>query len=190
MTTSTASTPTLHRPRRRGKASWNSLAKPLEEWLRLIQSSSGDLGEDSIRTIDSAMKKSTALRDLLIISLLGKDDCRELDRIRTIFENPYAPNSVRVIRCNLEDAFAHPQDPEIRERCNRGLAILERAVRHVDRQKGASMLAIITYIRWWMGDKSAYAWAQACLKRDSSCTLASIILSALEHGMFPSESKD
>ncbi|MFT8359240.1 hypothetical protein [Bifidobacterium aquikefiri] len=190
MTASMTTSSPLPRTRRRSRTSWKTVATPLKEWLTLIQSSSGTLSEESIRVLDVGMKRSITLRDLLIISLLGDEECRNPEHIRTIFDNPYAPSSVQIIRNNLEEAFAHATDMEIRSRCNRGLAILEHAAGHIDNPKGASLLAIITYVKWWMGDHSAYIWAQACLKCDPSCTLASIILSALEHDMFPAQSKD
>lgn len=185
-----------HRPvhinrstQRIAKAKWNSLVEPLEQWLCAIQSASGSLSDESTKALDRGMKRSITLRDLIIISLLGDDHCRELDWMRRIFDNPYASSSVQMIRSNLENAFAHADDPSIRSRCERGLAVLEQASLSLEESGGAALLAVITYIRWWMGDTSAYAWAQACLQRDSSCTLASIILSALEHDMFPSQSK-
>ncbi|MFT8703930.1 hypothetical protein [Bifidobacterium aquikefiricola] len=190
MTTSIASAFSSSRTRKRDGTAWNKVVRPIEEWLALIESSSGTLSVESTRILDASMKHSKTLRDLLILSMLGNEECRNSERIRTVLENPDAPSSAQIITNNLDEAFAHATDLEMRRRCNRGLAILEYAIEHAGPLQGTALLAIITYLKWWMGDRSAFIWAQACLKRDSHCTMAAIILTALEEDMFPAQCED
>lgn len=45
--------------------------------------------------------------------------------------------------------------------------------------------AVTAYILWWLGDGKAYDTALSALSIDGRCTLASIVVSAMDHGIAP-----
>ena len=142
---------------------------PLDAWLACLDNRRRGLDRESIAYLAVGMRGAVSMRDALIVSLISAQTDRE--RLMQLGVRPHRPaNSSylgRVLGSTFDDAEGRPDAP----RCSRGLGMLVQMVRSVPDAYGVQPMAVIAYVLWWVGD--------------GRCTLALIVLAALEHGIAP-----
>ncbi|WP_291527687.1 DUF4192 domain-containing protein [Bifidobacterium sp. UBA744] len=156
---------------------------PLDAWLACLDNRRRGLDRESIAYLAVGMRGAVSMRDALIVSLISAQTDRE--RLMQLGVRPHRPaNSSylgRVLGSTFDDAEGRPDAP----RCSRGLGMLVQMVRSVPDAYGVQPMAVIAYVLWWVGDIHAGAYAVRALAMDGRCTLALIVLAALEHGIAP-----
>lgn len=140
---------------------------------------------DSMAALAVAMTQSLAVRDALLMSLVASDEARESATMRRFVIHPHDADSTRLM-CRLlgrafEDVQAHPD----RAVCQAGLSMLWAMVDAVPDRFAVQPLAMVAYVLWWSHDDRAGNHAVRALSLDPGCTLAGIVMRALEHGIHP-----
>ncbi|KAB8288525.1 DUF4192 family protein [Bifidobacterium avesanii] len=162
-------------------AAW--FADPLDDWLACLERGGDGLSRESVASLAAGMREKLAFRDALIVSLL----CRGVDRsqLMELAARPHRPESVRCLSRALNDAFRDADAAPDRRRCERGLKMLAQIARAVPPGWRVQPMTLVAYVLWWMGDPRAVVYAVRVLADDERCTLAGIVLSAMEHGIAP-----
>lgn len=143
----------------------------------------GGLSRESVAALAVGMREKLAFRDALIVSLV----CPQADRdhLLELGVRPHRPQSVRYLCGVLDDTFRDPGTKPEGDRATRGFSMLTQILASVPENYQAQPLAVLAYMLWWMGDARAVADAVRALAYDERCTLAAIVLSAVEHGICP-----
>ena len=85
----------------------------------------------------------------------------------------------------LSEAFHNPVRRPESTLCNAGVAMLRDIASDVPNQFRIQPLTAIAYVLWWSGDDRAVNYARKALNIDNQCSLAAIVLGALQHGSQP-----
>lgn len=135
-----------------------------------------------------------SIRDALILTLLtgcGTGEGRAEGQVMTrrmlvdIAAQPHSSEHARVMSDTLNRVFHTPQSPQAQSRCRRGLVLLKAICASVPEECRVQALAMIAYISWWLGEAGARAHALKALELDERCTLAAIVICALEQNIHP-----
>lgn len=156
---------------------------PLDEWLACLEGEREGLERESVAELAAGMHEKLALRDALIVSLLCAGSQRA--KLLELGARPHRPGSVAYLSRAMGDAFRDPKAVPDADRCERGLRVLGQIVRAVPADFRVQPMAIIAYVLWWMGDPRSVAYAALAAAGDGRCTLAGIVLSAVEQGIAP-----
>jgi hypothetical protein len=105
--------------------------------------------------------------------------------VRQLASKPHHRVQTRLMARQLDRAFYHEQSLKSVSRCRNGVSTLSMMCAMVPQEYRVQALAMIAYINWWLGDVSAQTYAEQALALDDECSLASIVLCALEHNIRP-----
>lgn len=156
---------------------------PLDAWLACLGNRRRGLDRESIAYLAVGMRGALSLRDALIVSLIAPQTNR--DQLMQLGVRPHRPANAdylgRVLSSTFDDVASKPDAL----RCSRGLGMLVQMVCSVPDAYRVQPMAVIAYMLWWIGDAHAAAYAVRTLALDERCTLALIVLTALEHGIAP-----
>ena len=156
---------------------------PLDTWLACLNNQRRGLDRESIAYLAVGMRGALSLRDALIVSLIAQQADR--DQLMQLGVRPHRPANAdylgRVLSSTFDDVARKPNAL----RCSRGLGMLVQMVCSVPDAYRVQPMAVIAYMLWWIGDAHAAAYAVRTLALDERCTLALIVLTALEHGIAP-----
>ena len=155
----------------------------MAEWLGILRSAGGALTSRGAAVLTVGMRETLAIRDALIISILCERVRRE--ELLELIAQPHLPDNARKIGDILNHAFRDPRCQPSRERCVAGMRALRGIIAAAPLEYQVQPMAVVAYIRWWIGDGDASQIAMRCLDIDASCTLAAIVLAAIAHGVAP-----
>ncbi|WP_300768458.1 hypothetical protein [uncultured Bifidobacterium sp.] len=158
------------------------LAHPLERWVDAI-SKGIPLSQGDVEILLVGVNEFMSFRDSLIVSVVCMVD--EVDSLLAMAAHPHDSASVSKMSEHLSRAFEDPESRPDEERCVRAISILERMAAMAESSQSAQPHAVIAYVMWWMGRDGARRRAESAHDADSSCSLASIVMSALDRGVFP-----
>jgi hypothetical protein len=171
----------------------------LEDWLKWITSDSCEqpqTPEDAawLAYLAIGISEVLSIRDVLILTLLrgvtitdshGDIMNISVDMLKLLASRPHHSQQVIFMASQLDIAFQQQQGSSAVLRCRNGIAALSLMCTMVPQEYRSQALATIAYINWWLGDAAAVSYAQQALSLDSGCSLASIVLCALEHNIRP-----
>lgn len=158
---------------------------PLDDWLDHLDDRDADLDGDVMARLAVGMNETLSIRDALILSLIVDGDECDRDVMMDIIARPRAPEVAATVRDLMLDSLDGEREPDL-GRCRTGLAMFDGMGLAMPRRLTAQPLASIAYILWWLDDRRAPIYAIRSLEADGSCSLASIVLGASEHGVRPS----
>lgn len=145
----------------------------------------GRLRPASVDALAVGMSEAHAVRDALIVSLVAGPRALDKRVLMDFVTRPRTPHTCGMMGRMLSKAFRSPSakvDPVI---CGRGVAMLLQIVQAVPDRFRIQPLTAVAYVLWWSGDGVAEAYARRALLIGEHCSLASIVLRAMRHGIYP-----
>ena len=142
------------------------------------------LDDDAVTMLAVGMRDSLPVRDSLILSLISSEPCSE-ETLLDMAANPKEHEIRRMMMDVVADAFGNAAHMPDRNRCERGLAMLDDLIASVPSPWQVQPFAAMAYILWWADGKIALRYALASLTLDKGCALATIVLSMLSKGVEP-----
>ena len=172
------------------KADADWIDHPLDDWLMGLDSPDHRLDRESVSRLAVGMKRSLAMRDALIISMVSSMDgdhpaASDKAVLIDLASRPHAPRNVQRMSRLLAQTF---QDEHVHadiHRCAGGVRMLLQMIDVIPQAYAVQPHAVVAYVSWWMGDERAIDDARIALDSDDRCTLAAIVCSALRHGISP-----
>lgn len=158
---------------------------PLDAWLNCLNKGSSELGRSSMVAFVVGMHEELSIRDALIVSLIIDERRCSKRQLMAFAAKPHLPDSKRRMNELLSAAFTDEGLAPDRDRCSVGMSMLLAMAAAVPVPYCVQPLAIVAYTMWWMGDERAEEYALWCLALDDRCSLASIVYSAVGHGIAP-----
>lgn len=169
-------------------AQW--VGSPLIDWLAGL-----DLGADGgeytldclvVARLAVGINEVYAIRDALIMSMIVRPDRCPKSLIMDFVTRPHMPKVVGRMDELLNEAFDEGVDDKAERRCRAGISMLKAMIRAVPERFQVHPLAMVAYGLWWMGDDQAAIYALQALALDEDCSLAAIVLGAIDRGVSPS----
>ncbi|MCI1901569.1 MAG: hypothetical protein LKI93_02390 [Bifidobacteriaceae bacterium] len=173
------------------KADFEFFGPLVEEWvIRTRKLKEGEFTAKSrlhrdefIERLAVALHESMGLRDALILSIVSALPTEELIEVAV---HPTRPSTAHLVSSTLSSVFRDASKVPQQAWCTSCLDLLIEVHSKVPRDYCVQPLAVMAYLLWWSGrpDEASGA-ALRSLSIDGECTLASIVLSAVEYGIVP-----
>lgn len=165
------------------------LATAFDEWLDGLDTMQATPTKHSMEILAKSMRESMALRDAMLLSVVCAGNPEyDADKLRDYAAAPHIPNQQLAEWCEriMKWSFAHAgRETDKVSNAVRMLADITETVEDIDLSLQAQPLAIISYILWWMGDRSAMLPAKQALAIDEECSLAAIVVAAIHGDQWP-----
>ena len=162
------------------------VGEALQMWHRNQREGGSHLPADDQLLIRLAvgMRQNIAIRDALIVSSVSIDPIDQETLLRFAAEPSCPSNAVTMGRL-LTEAFDEPKAvPRIG--CLRASAkMLDRMIELVPVSYRSNIAACLAYLLWWGDDERTDIFARIALRLDPTCTLAGIVIDALDNGTKP-----
>lgn len=168
---------------RTADAAW--VERPFEDWARCLTGLSGELQEGSGNALAVGMAETLSIRDALIVSLVAGGEAMGTTAMIEFASRPHDPKNVNLMCRLLAGAFEDEHALPDMARSRLGIHALEPMLRLRPERFRVQPAAVIAYVSWWAADARSASYALQALAIDGNCTLAAIVLSALEHGIRP-----
>lgn len=141
------------------------------------------LSADFVRNSVIAMNESMAMRDSLLLSIVSNLTWDELIQVGVY---PSRSQTARLVASTLGEVFhSHRTHPDPR-RILLSQKLLNCIQGAVPQALSAQPDAMLAYVDWWAGEyHDALKFARMAIDADPSCTLPTIIIRAVEHGVYP-----
>ncbi|KFJ07500.1 DUF4192 family protein [Bifidobacterium tsurumiense] len=162
---------------------WVSTA--FEQWRSGLTRHVQALDRASIAALAVGMAQSLAVRDALIVSMVASKTARLPNTMKRFVSRPHDSRNARLMCHLLDEAFNSVENKPDDEICKAGMTMMDAIVDTVPERYGVQPLAVVAYALWWMQDEQADSYARHALALDPRCNLASIVVQALEHGIYP-----
>ncbi|KFI93464.1 hypothetical protein BISA_1552 [Bifidobacterium saguini DSM 23967] len=179
---------TFHADRRergpqQADADW--VGEPLDEWLASLDEGIADLNPETMAAFAVGMNETLSIRDALILSIIiDRDVCPKAQLIE-FASKPHSAHAKRRMSQLLTAAFEDESIMPDEDRCRTGVDMLLNIAMISPMPYCIQPLAVAAYTLWWLGDSSAAALALQCLMLDEDCSLAAMVFSAADRGVFP-----
>lgn len=158
----------------------------LQRWHELLNESSSTSASgrrEFLVKLTVCMHESMGMRDSIILSVVSSLEERDLLRVGV---RPNDPATAQVVSSTLSSIFRISSACPDKQRCQRALDALVEIHTLIPRSYGVQPLAVLSYLLWWSGrEEEAQGAALRSLSIDGECTLAAIVLSAVEYGIAP-----
>lgn len=164
-------------------ADW--VAEPLDEWLASLDEGIADLEPETMAAFAVGMNETLSIRDALILSMIVDRDICPKAQLMEFASEPHSAHAKRRMGQLLTSAFEDEDITPNEDRCRTGIDMLLDIATASPVPYCIQPLAVAAYTLWWLGDSSAAALALQCLVLDEDCSLAAMVFSAADRGVFP-----
>ncbi|KFI86348.1 hypothetical protein BREU_1526 [Bifidobacterium reuteri DSM 23975] len=164
-------------------ADW--VSEPLDEWLASLEDGTASLDDDTMAAFAVGMNETLSIRDALILSLIVDQNRCPKSQLMEFAAKPHSEHARRRMGTLLTAAFEDEGLVPDEERCRTGITMLLDIACASPVPYCIQPLAVAAYALWWLGDSSAAALALQCLVLDEDCSLAAMVFSASDRGVFP-----
>ena len=152
-------------------------------WRKRLEGDSEGLDDEAVAMLCIGVNETLSMRDALILSIMS--DISQESLIELV-ANPHAPRSAALVCKTLTDGFENSDNRPDAQRCQNGIDELARMVCVVPEAYSLQPLAALAYVLWWVGqDEQALACALRALTLDDDCTMAAIVVCAVNRGVHP-----
>lgn len=158
--------------------------KPLLHWLEMIDCAQ-PLCQCDIDKLVVACHETYAIRDALIASLVCHPSLVPSDVLLQLACRPMEQKSSSIMCDILSRSFKQRCFQLDSQRAERGMEAVLSWIELYPYAFQVQLWVICAYCSWWMQKPNALEYAQKALEIDSSCTLANIVVTALERKLFP-----
>ena len=165
------------------RADGDWMREPLQVWLCRLDQGMIDLDEVML-PLAVGINEVLAMRDALILSVVGDSTMRDPQMLMDIVRTPHAGHVVMAVHKALSAEFDDRDGPD-RDRCRTAVLMLAAMAKVMREPMKVQPLSIISYILWWTGDSRAEDYALSCLAIDEECSLAAIVLKSVSNGLYP-----
>lgn len=143
------------------------------------------LDRDTVGALAVGVMEVYAIRDAMIMSMIVRPERCSKSLLMDFITRPHMPRVVGRMDELLNEAFEEGVDRKIEHRCLCGIAMLKALCHAVPERFQVHPLAMIAYGLWWMGNDHAAIYALHALALDDECSLAAIVLGAVDRGVCP-----
>ena len=157
---------------------------PFDDWLATLRGE-GAMSRASTLALAVGMDQTLAIRDALVVSIVGGEEGLDKRILMDFATRPHAPEVCARMGRMLTEAFTDEHGGLDEERCIASLEALKAMIAVVPERYQVQPLTIIAYVLWWQGDDEAVPLALQALAIDERCSLAAIVLGAVRRGIFP-----
>lgn len=157
---------------------------PLLHWLEMVDGAE-PLCQCDIDKLVVACHETYAIRDALIASLVCHPSLVPSDVLLQLACRPMEQKSSGIMCDILSRSFKQRCFQLDRRRAARGIEAVSTWIELYPETFQVQLWVICAYCSWWMQEPYALQYAQKALEIDSSCTLANIVVTALERKLFP-----
>ncbi|WP_152209973.1 DUF4192 family protein [Bifidobacterium cebidarum] len=164
-------------------ADW--IRDPLDEWLASLDDGIAVLDAETMAVFAVGMNETLSIRDALILSLIVDERECPKSLLMEFASRPHGEKAKRSMSELLTRAFEDERITPDEERCRTGVSMLLDIATVSPVPYCIQPLAVAAYTLWWLGDVSSAALALQCLVLDEDCSLAAMVFSAADRGVFP-----
>nr|WP_240542358.1 hypothetical protein [Bifidobacterium felsineum] len=164
-------------------ADW--VCDPLDEWLASLDDGIAVLDAETMAVFAVGMNETLSIRDALILSLIVDEQECPKSLLMEFASKPHSGKTKRRMSELLTRAFEDERITPDEERCRTGVTMLLNIATVSPVPYCIQPLAVAAYTLWWLGDVSSAALAMQCLVLDEDCSLAAMVFSAADRGVFP-----
>ena len=166
--------------------------EPVAQWLRILDGKEPVMALREPETLMAGMRHDMALRDILLATA-ACGNCEEFNgkaAFRFLMA-PHTPRNAEWMETMLNNSFHGGVMPD-EKRCRRAIDMLEAMTDLAGKDDGvylAQPCAVIAYILWWRNDGHALEWAFQSIALDEDCSLAAIVISAINRNVWPAHDR-
>ena len=157
-------------------AAW--VDEPFDDWLAMLHEGK-PLARTSMLALAVGMDQTLAVRDALIVSIVGGADGARKAVLMDFASRPHAPEVCARMGRLLTAAFTDEHGGLDKARCRAAVGALKDMVGIVPERYRVQPLTIMAYVLWWLGKDEAVEYALEALAIDERCSLAAIVLGAM-----------
>ncbi len=163
-------------------AAW--VDEPFDDWLAMLHEGK-PLARTSMLALAVGMDQTLAVRDALIVSIVGGADGARKAVLMDFASRPHAPEVCARMGRLLTAAFTDEHGGLDEARCRAAVGALKDMAGIVPERYRVQPLTIMAYVLWWLGKDEAVEYALEALAIDERCSLAAIVLGAMRRGIYP-----
>lgn len=157
---------------------------PFDDWLAMLRDGA-DIGRPSMLALAVGMNQTLAIRDALIVSIVGGPEGVGKEALMDFASRPHAPEVCSRMGRLLTAAFTDEHGGLDESRCRAAVRALKDMIGIVPERYQVQPLTVSAYVLWWLGDGEAVECALKALSIDGRCSLAAIVLGAMRRGIYP-----
>lgn len=161
----------------------------LPVWLAIVDGNDEALDDQRIGEFVVGFRESLALRDACIIPVIISSDRWDqtlLMQFATRAHTQYVGKTMgSMLRESFENSEVHPEPLRVKN----AVQALTWMAQNVEEPYDVQPLAVAAYFMWWCGMPQALPTALCAASRDESCTLAAIVVAAIERKIFPAHAR-